>query len=301
MSTLAKVLDDNTSLMDWKAAQVGIGVAMRPDLRATFASHKWDEDGRKVLKQASESAVDAAGGTSGRNLGTAMHKFVQRVHDGEALSIVPAEWRPDAEAILRALERAKLDPLPEWQETLVVTRELSAAGSYDGAFRCRVTGDTFIGDLKTGKQEDTHGHVRCGIQFSGYARGVPWRDGKYVDPLGVDLDQALMIHAPIGTGTCRILPVDIRAGWRLALLAHKAHQERKTKAVISQQEYRPAEFASLTPAQIEALPSVEAVREVASRSGQPWTTEHVKAARAVRDRLAFAPDLGESAHDLLTR
>lgn len=290
VTTLAGAIEDHFHLAKWERRKVAQGIAMRPDLLALAASADESEpDGKKDLQRAADAAKEHAGASSGANLGTALHSFIRRVV-GETMRVgdVPAAWRPDVEAWLKAVKAADLEPLPETGETLVVIREYGAAGSFDRLMRCKRTGQLYITDDKSGHGELDYAQTKTSAQLALYAHhDAWWKSGGWEPRHDVSLTRALVIHVPVGTGTATVQDVDLAAGWRIVKAAAEVRDLRKLKPVTPY--VVPDEIpATVTVEHVAACSTIEAVYALARRAGRDWSAAHVAAARTVRDGLLAA-------------
>jgi len=292
VTTMAGAVEDKFHLSKWERRMVARGIALRPDLSALAASADESEpDGKGDLQRAADEAKEHAGGSSGANLGTALHSFIRRVVGGTLeVGKVPAPWRPDIEAWLAAVAAAELEPLPDTGETLIICRELGVAGSFDRLMRCKRTGKLYVTDDKSGHGELEYAQTKTSAQLAIYAHHDHWWNGsgEWQDPYPVDLATAILVHVPVGTGTCTLQSVDLAAGWRTARVAAEVYKLRKLRPV---QPYKVPEAAPaqvLTPADVLALTTIEDVYAAARHLGPRWTMAHVNAAKIVRARLVAA-------------
>jgi hypothetical protein len=69
-TTLAKTLEDEASLANWKMRQVAVGLARRPDLVALAST----TDDKRRLDDITQQALDAAASSARANVGLA-HRF----------------------------------------------------------------------------------------------------------------------------------------------------------------------------------------------------------------------------------
>jgi hypothetical protein len=215
VTTLAKVLDDTSSLADWKARLTAVGLAKRSDLFAQVATCSIDD--RKALNALCEQAKEAAGASIKANLGTAVHAMCEQVDLGTmALADVPEQWRADVAAYRRATAHMAWTHV----EAIVVNRTLNVAGTMDRL-------GARVADIKTGSLD--YAAVAIAIQMACYA----YADEVY-DPAtdtltpmpDVDKTTALVIHLPVGEGVCTLHEVDLAEGWRLAQLAAEVRDAR---------------------------------------------------------------------------
>ena len=229
---MASTLADRFGLEQWSQRNVALGIAARPDLYAQEASCTAED--KQELNNIVKQAQEAAKASSGANLGTALHRFTQRIDLGEEVN-VPAQWQPDVQAYLDALDLFRVEVVPEWVERVVVAPHIDTAGTMDRLVRLPGRPLPLIADLKTGKDVVTYGMGDISIQLAIYAGATHAlkgsaddikRDhwGRYMlpdphtsagayDPMPeVDREQALVIHLPVGQARCDLHLVDIASG-----------------------------------------------------------------------------------------
>lgn len=216
-TTVAKALDETSNLMAWKQRMTALGLVARPDILATIAT--LDPEDRNGLNKHCERAAEAGGATARRDLGTAIHKLVERKIADPSWK-VPELYARDVEAIITAVDRAGYDIVTEYSEVVIVLDRLMIAGTADLILRRRSDGMLVIADLKTGSSV-TYGALAFSIQLAVYATG----DCIYVQgaaPDGsqderrpmpaIDRTTALILHCEPGSGTCSIYNLDIARG-----------------------------------------------------------------------------------------
>jgi hypothetical protein len=229
VSTISKTLADTYGLEQWKLRMVAKGVGMRPDLQAKAAALDPDVD-KKDFADVVETAMQAAESGRGANFGTAMHKFAERLDDGESVKSmgVPPALMADVEAYARVLREAHLTVVPEYSERVCVNPEYNYAGRWDRVVRDR-EGNLFILDLKTGKDVLEYGSLEYATQQALYAYAThlctPDFTGYEAMPR-VDTDKALILHLPIGTGTGVVYGIDLIKGWRCARMSFEVRATR---------------------------------------------------------------------------
>ena len=241
VTTFNRALSDNRALELWRGRMVAKGIAERDDLRARAAAAKVDD--RDTLNEVAEAALEAAKGSSGRNLGSALHAFVEQVNRGETPA-VPADWAADIDAYRTALDNAGLRVVPSMVERVTRVEEFTVAGTFDMIL---TDGQRFwVGDLKSSPNVQ-YAIGEIAIQLACYARGVNEsgvlegeygrdRYGRYLLPDDDDrwyrprhqleVDRAAVVHLPPGQGTCEIIWIDIAHGWEMADLCHRVRQAR---------------------------------------------------------------------------
>jgi hypothetical protein len=222
VSTIAKTLADEYGLTEWKLRMVAKGVAIRPDLAASAAAADPDTD-KKVLGDIVKSAMEAAEAGRGANFGTAMHKFAERLDDGESAASmhIPDALKPDLTAYAAALQAAGLTVVPEYSERVVVNASQEYAGRIDRIVRDR-QGALFILDLKTGKEIIEYGGLEIGTQQALYANCTHMASPDFTsyEPMpAVSLIKSFILHLPIGKGAGEVLGLDLTKGWAAARAA----------------------------------------------------------------------------------
>jgi hypothetical protein len=218
-------MSDPWGLVDWKLRMAVKGVATRPDLYALAAALPLDS-GKKQLNEVARDAIEAAGGSSGRNLGTAMHEFTAQVDRGEEPE-VPFNLHPDLNAYRAALELHGVRVIPEYVERIVCVPELGIAGTFD-----RIVAwdpEAYIADVKTGA-DLSYSWAEIAVQEAIYANAdYLWNaEAEAWEPMPkLNREQGLVIHLPVGQATCDLWWVDLELGWSAALLASDVREWRK--------------------------------------------------------------------------
>jgi hypothetical protein len=255
-STVKARAQKGESLKTWNEIMLAKGLGIAPDLVALVASTPLGAPGsRDILLDAVEQAKVRAGARASANLGSALHAFTEQVDKGEPLADVlervPDALKADVQAYADMLVRYGLTPVPELVERIVVnlklqtgltwegkpgTRRDAAAGvaaRFDRMYRWTdAEGHTWLipGDLKTGKNAVAYGALETCVQEAIAANAdLLWNEESeaYEDMPGdsvhdggqLRLDFGLLIHLPVGTGTCEPEALDLELGWRLAKLA----------------------------------------------------------------------------------
>ena len=234
-TTIAKALDDTSALMSWKARMVAAGLAKRHDLLALVSA----TTDRRELNALCERAAEAGGATERRDLGTAVHKFVElKVEDPNYL--VPEMFAGDVEAILDALNGAGFRVKPGFTEVMVVLDEMKVAGTADLILERVSDGKYFIGDLKTGSSVD-YGALAWAIQLSVYANADNiYVQGNAVDgsqderkPMpDIDRETAIIVHCQPGSAKAELYSLDISMGAEALKTAFAVRGWRSAKNIL---------------------------------------------------------------------
>lgn len=246
VTTVARTLADEYGLTQWKLRQVAKGLALRPDLIAGAAAADPEAD-KGTLNEIAEQAMERAGSSSGRNLGTALHTFTHRLNRGGPLppDEVPQALHKDLYAYQEALRSHGLAVRPDCMERVVILPELGVAGRFD----CVVSqpagvtkaAPLSILDLKTAK-DVSYSWLEIAIQEAFYTRApLIWNEStQQYDPMpAVDRDRGLVLHLPVGKAHAQIYGVNLVRGWACAELAmgvRAARSEAKSLAWLVQPE-----------------------------------------------------------------
>ena len=234
-TTIAKTLDDQSALVNWKGRVVAIGLAARPDLLAAIATT--DRDDKKALGQLCERAAEAGGATARRDLGTALHTMLERSWTEPGYQ-PPAAYAADVAAVHAALAAAGLSVVPDTCERIVVNDTHQIAGTFDLAVTDGAT--TFIADVKTGSSMNYGAHGFA-IQLAIYATADAFytqgaandgTDDHRAPMLHVSNDRAVIIHVQPESGTCDLHWLDLTIGRHALELALAVRDVRKTKPLL---------------------------------------------------------------------
>jgi hypothetical protein len=248
-TTLANTLADRFGLEQWAKRNVVLGIGARQDLYAQAASLRPED--KADLNRIVAEAEAAASSKSSANLGTALHRFTERIDRGEQVE-APEPWDRDLAAYREAMDLAGLMVYPEWIERVLVVPELGVAGTCDRLCRdLNFWPYPRIADLKTGQDVVRYGMTEIALQLAIYANATHWFDpgtGK-VHKIEETVDQAvaMVIHLPVGQGRCTLYAVDIEAGWEAVQLAMGVREWRKRK-----------DLAEVVMPALRAVPPLEA-------------------------------------------
>lgn len=262
VSTLARTLADTYNLSRWQQRQVARGMGVRPDLCALAS--RADPDDRATLQRIADDAMEAAGSSAGRNIGTALHEATvdfDRADTGARVDIVRRAIptiATDLKAYAQTIEQHGLKTDPRLMERMTVCRELESAGTFDRFYLCP-DGKWRVGDLKTGQHADEWGHLELATQLTPYANGEAlWKvldkttgEGVWeawpVAEESIDRTLGILVWLPSGQGRCEISLVDLNAGMRLTRKAVDIRAERKNAKSLVRRAIGLAETAN-TPA-----------------------------------------------------
>lgn len=223
-TTIAKTLDDAANLTRWAKRMTAIGVATKPHLAAGIVAAAGNQRQLDVLV---EQAVEAAGGTERRDLGTALHRILELVDIGDkTLADIPAPWAADAAAYRAELAACGLTVIPELCEVIFVNPTVGAAGTADRVYRDH-DGRLVIGDLKTGTYISW---LAFAAQMAIYATSTHIFDpatGTLSEVPAIRDDHTLMVHLPAGEGRCQIVPLSVAVGYDAVLMALEVRRLRR--------------------------------------------------------------------------
>jgi hypothetical protein len=234
-TTVAKALDDTSSLMAWGERMTAIGLSDRPDLLAQVHEARND---KTALNRICERAKEAGGATVRRDLGTALHSMLEQSFN-DATYEPPAAHKADVEAVHAQLRHAGLEVVAGMTERVVVLDEHTIAGTFDLLVRDLSTGELLIADIKTGSSVE-YGALGFCVQLSLYAHA----DSLYVqgdagdgsedrrEPMPqVSQQRAVIIHVEPGSGVCTIHQLQLH--WWLAEMAIDVRSSRSMKNLLA--------------------------------------------------------------------
>lgn len=229
-TTVAKAIEDQHSLIAWKARVAAKGLTIRGELLKMIAV----TDDRKRLDDLVEQAAQAGGATERRDEGTALHRALELAMSGQP---VPELFRGDVAAVHDALTRHGLTVVDGMTERMCVDDEHRIAGMFD----LLLTDGTrqWVADFKTGKTLDYSG-LAFATQLAIYAGASALyvqgqaKDGSQDqrEPMpAVDRATALVLHVQPSSGRCDVHDVDIDYGaeaLRLCLDVREARTKGRT-------------------------------------------------------------------------
>lgn len=278
-TTFVGCLEDTYNLSRWQQRNVALGLADRPDLLLGVAAHRDDKD---RLNQLCEDAAEAAKSSAAATTGTAVHALTEIVDRGLALPVIPDGAAADLDAYRRATAGI------EWLhiEQGVVVDELQVHGTPDRIGRLP-DGRVVVLDLKTGSVD--YGIAKIAMQLAVYSRGTVYDHttgtrGPHLPDL-VDQTTAVVIHLPAGSGTCRLLEVDLAAGWEGVQVARQVWAWRGRKGLSKPLDLTGLESLDLLGL-IDLAADTETLVALWENYRDQWTDEHTAAAAARKATLA---------------
>lgn len=261
-TTVAQTLDDRYNLELWKMRQVALGLAARPDLIAQAAAHTTED--KEVLNDVCKQAMDAAAAQSGANLGTALHRIIERHNRGQ-LDECPEMFTERLTAYRDAIAAAGIVVRRDLIERVAVLGRHTIAGTFDAGVE--IGGRHYVADLKTGSGVD-FGARGFAVQLAIYANAETLYDYNtetHSDAPGFDTERAVIIHLPAAGGPCTLHWIDIAAGADALEHAMWVRSWRKRNVITS--------FAA-PPAVVEPSAVVDPPGDADTRA---WLVERIAA------------------------
>jgi hypothetical protein len=281
-TTLAKTISDSSGLESWKIREKVNAVLRAAELTrqmvgghstsdwtdtdyGLYAAHlqlekAFEAGNSRDINTAIDFIHDLGGGADAREVGTAVHDWLDALDSGRVLfHQLPDFVQPYAQNYLRVLADNGLVAVPEYSERVVINTlgSESVAGRIDRIYRVVDTGELILGDLKTSKLSSLElAKVDYAIQFAiyGYAELMLGTDGLTWEPMPeINQDYCVVAHLPSDQPErASIVPFDLTAG-RVGLLA--AIEVREQRKAIAKRALSPSFTA----------PSGDSLRLVAAR------------------------------------
>ena len=222
-TTIANSLDDASALTAWKMRMAAIGLTTRPDILLSITAA---QDDKMAVNSLIEDAMEVAGANKAANIGTAIHSFAERLDLGQDLGIVPPQWAPD----IKAYEEATKILNNKFIEQFCVLDKFKIAGTPDRIVEYK--GELFVADIKTGRVDHPN---NIAIQLAIYANGLPYDSATATRSTWGDVnkDKAIIIHLPAGTGTCKLMWIDIKEGFKGLQFSMKVRKWRDQKGLAT--------------------------------------------------------------------
>jgi hypothetical protein len=276
-TTYVGVLEDTYNLSRWQQRMVAIGLAERPDLLLAVASV--DRDDKDSLNDLCERATEAARARAGATVGTALHALTERVDRGQELGVIPDPYTAD----IAAYTQATADLTPVQIEQFTVNDWLGVGGTPDRIVKHK--NRRYVADIKTGNVE--YGIGKIAMQLATYARSQcydPVNGAR--TPHDADLERALIIHLPAGTGVCTPLWVDIAASWEGVKHAKWVREWRSRKLADFTES-----FVTVDPLAhaVAVADSVDVLNQLWAKHKNQWTAELHEAALTRKQQLTTNP------------
>ncbi len=238
-TTWASTVADTFGLTKWQVRMAAVGLAQRSDLLLAVAAvgEPDSKDGKRTLDRLTEQAKEHAGSSVRATLGTALHSITEAHDAGREPAVIPAPYDADLAAYVAKVRDAGLVIDPAHIERIVCIPELGVAGTFDRLVTLP-DGRRVVADLKTGR-DLSYSWTEIAIQLSLYSRASTIFDaatGQHEPMPDVDLDQALVLHLPVGEARCDLWMVDIAAGWEMTSVCGTVREWRKRKNLAQRLE-----------------------------------------------------------------
>ena len=233
-SSFSQNVFDKFAVTRWKSRRAAVGFGVRPELALAVATAGADDP---TVDGLIDEAAAAGGAQKAATLGTSMHSLLERWANSEPV-VPPPDMAADWDAIQAVL--VDFDVRPVAVEQFVAWGE-NAAGSSDLFCTTNRTEGTTVLDLKTSASAlNAQRLLEMSVQLAIYACHTHTWTGWPGDPVegplpGVNQEVALVLHAPMGSGTASMLAVDVEVGLELAELALEVRQARRDpkRAVVA--------------------------------------------------------------------
>jgi hypothetical protein len=236
MSTMSKAAthSDPGGLMDWAAARAVEGI-LRDRGASDAARVALSTGDEKATKAAVARASTAGGRDTSSERGTALHEAIVADLQGTPLDLLDADAARSVAAARVELDRAGLRVILAEQFGVLVSGDLTVAGSYDLLVQHVESGAFRIADIKTSaKLNDRKYPLGVSAQVAGYARMRRYcpRVGWLRDP-EIDLDLGYLLSVPIDAGKAYLDRLDLQIGWEGLQLGHAVREWQSKKPLTS--------------------------------------------------------------------
>jgi hypothetical protein len=239
------VLDDSSSLADWKTRMAITGIVQRADLLAQASTSL---DDRSKLNKIANDAIEAAGAYSRAGIGTALHSLTQQLDLGMKPQILQG-LQADIETYVASIAAWDFGMRKEWIEVLLINDEFEYAGTADRIVTTR-DGKICIFDLKTGT-DLSYSYGSISVQLAMYANAdfiYDWKTGERTElPAGLDKKEGIICHLPAGEATCKFYTVDLEAGWEAAKMSFATRDWRKRKDLFKPYKFSDEKQGEVVP------------------------------------------------------
>lgn len=231
-TTIARVLEDEYHLTQWKLRTVAHGIGLREDLaqRAAVTPVSDKRNYKEILTEADSAASSAFK----RNVGTAFHQFRAMVADPNYdQSTAPEKLRTAYANYESELARLGVEDLIHLRETALADVRTGVAGTTDGFARL-ADGRIVILDTKTGGVDYPHSFA---IQLAIYANAthmfvMDHGEMRWVPMAQVEKLNGLVVHVDVETGAVDVYSIDLLAGAQAYTQALYVRNWRKRKDLI---------------------------------------------------------------------
>lgn len=262
VTTIARVLEDEYNIYQWKLRQAAWGQAHSPHLIALAGAAAKDD--RKTLNDVVEKSLEVASDHKA-DLGNALHNILARVDAGMSVEDVPEYFQQFVLNYIVELTRHGWEILPDFIERSIVCKRYNIDGIGDRWVQRKSDGLIAYMDIKTGDDPGKYPHKPT-IQLALCANAdaaIDHATGSQVPMPPVCKDFALVMHIDPTIGEAKLLRCDdIMLGWAAVRLAYETRKWRQTEIVfhpyISEANWQPKPAISTTTWN---LPAVDLCRE----------------------------------------
>jgi hypothetical protein len=253
-STMAKWLDSQAGLINWKASMAMIGMARSKPIQARIAAivarteNDAYRENKEALKDLVENATQIAQAQGRADLGTAVHEFTELLDAGTLdWQFVPEQLKAPLGAYREKMQQFETVDT-EVFVAVDATDEgttIRGAGSLDRIIRHPEFG-VCVADIKTGAEEPKY-PLGVTTQVAIYSRGSRYRDARfagspaftdgeanadgtaYRKELHPELNKSvgIMIHLPLDRVECSLYALDLDHGWDSLLLGNRVQKSRR--------------------------------------------------------------------------
>lgn len=251
-TTVVGALKDLNGLLAWKQRMTAVGLAKRPELADVvlevndaidLAGQDWKQAKpiKEEMTRVIEQLTHAAGADRGSLAGTEAHTLSEWADAGRLIEVehlATREQLDDLDAYARCMNDARIERPVEYIERIVINEVIGSAGTFDRLLRLS-DGRLVVGDLKSQQNLD-FGFLEIACQLAQYAYAEWMVEGDHLVAMPAELDRSMgiVMHAPVGAGTCELYEVDLEVGWQAAMCARDVRQFRKISKSLGQL-YRP--------------------------------------------------------------
>jgi hypothetical protein len=247
------------------------GLVQRPDLLAQASTAI---DDRTRLNKIANDCVEASGGYSRANLGTALHAITEQIDLGLKPAILPG-LQADIDAYVAGIAAYGIKMHDEFIEVLLINDELEYAGTADRIVTL-MDGRLVIFDLKTGT-DLSYSYGNIAVQLAMYANAewmYNWKTGERQAMPAIDKTVGIICHLPAGEATVAFHEVNLVAGWEAAKQSFTTREWRKRKDL-----FKPYTFSdkprTVTPPKAVPTKVVETPKSLTARAG--WMKARIQA------------------------
>jgi hypothetical protein len=236
-TTIAKTLDDSFGLEGhWKSHTLA-GAHIDPELAGKAFQALADGD-KQAAKKYAEQAFHKAGGNTKRDRGSLVHDYTER-KVADPTYVVPELYAADVDAVIQWIADNGFTVCVEWSEHIVLMEQHRIAGRMDFVLHHTATDTYYVGDLKTGSV--TYGAIAWAIQLAIYANADcayvqgdadDGSDDRRLELPPLNRERAIILNAPLDTGTCVGYWLDIATGADLLALCLDVRKTGRLKSKV---------------------------------------------------------------------